>query len=102
VGLVLSSSNAVWALPDEYRSTNTIHHGAAGRSTVLVLPVVGPSVAAAPNTGPAQGPAPIPAAKPHLPNTATGSPTQAPALALAACLSVAVACLRGVANRRTR
>ena len=65
VGLVLSSSNSVWALPSEYRATNTIHNGSGGQNTTLTLPVVG--LAGASTTAP--GPGPSSAPMPHLPNT---------------------------------
>jgi hypothetical protein len=65
IGLVLSSSNAVWALPDAQRANNSILHTAAHPSA-LVLPVVG--VLAAGTV------APPPPTNPVLPNSSTRSP----------------------------
>ena len=79
IGLLLSSSNAVWALPDTTRATTTVHLADGVGTSTLTLPVsaghaavggrasnpVGP-----PATRPAPSPAPAPTPTP-LP--ATGS-----------------------------
>jgi predicted acyl esterase len=93
IGLVLSSSNAVWALPDAQRANNSILHTAA-RPSALVLPVVG-TLAATTTTGSS-----TPSATP-LPNTSTGTGASLLVLAFVALASaLAVATRRATAGRR--
>lgn len=87
VGLVLSSSNLVWALPDAVRANNTILHTTA-QPSALVLPVVGGARAVT-----TVATAPLTAARTGSPNTSAAPPLWR-AVAL---LILAIAALMGAA-----
>jgi len=82
IGLLVSSSNAVWALPDTTRATTTVHLSDGVGTSSLVLPVsagqaavggrqAGVAPRPAPGTArPAPSPAPAPA---PLPSTGAGA-----------------------------
>jgi X-Pro dipeptidyl-peptidase len=91
IGLVVSSSNLVWALPSEYRANNTVLHQ-AGMVSSLVIPVQG-GAATAQKAVPPSAPAR------HLPNTAAMPPGWAPAVGGLALMGAAAATIRR--RRRT-
>ena len=98
IALAVTSSNVVWALPDQQRANNTVLHGAAGSQ--LTLPVVSPPMAAGVKT---REPAarPVPKAEPRtgrhgLPATGVGSS------GVLGAASLGVALLLGARSRRGR
>jgi X-Pro dipeptidyl-peptidase len=68
IGLLVSGSNVVWALPDAQRANNTILHSADHPSALVLQVVGGAQIQSGPHPPPAAG------AGSNLPNTAVAPP----------------------------
>jgi len=96
LGVALSSSNVVWALPDLNRATNVVHHGGA-QPSVVTVPIVGAAAVGGVKT---TRPATKPARQPRGSLAATGVRSHA-GLAYAM-LAAAVAVALGRKRARAR